>query len=53
MRPGRPEDLASIVELFRHEVEIGRQDAAPSGGNWNTLVEGNVTIIPPVTRTIP
>src|ERR1700758_1993625 len=30
MRAGRPEDLAPIVELFRHEVEIGRQDAAPS-----------------------
>jgi mycothiol synthase len=30
MRPGRPEDLGRIVELFRHEVEVGRQDAAPS-----------------------
>jgi GNAT superfamily N-acetyltransferase len=30
MRPGTPEDLGAIVELFRHEVEIGRQDAAPS-----------------------
>ena len=30
MRPGRLEDLGQIVELFRHEVEVGRQDAAPS-----------------------
>jgi GNAT superfamily N-acetyltransferase len=30
MRPGTPEDLGPIVELFRHEVESGRQDAAPS-----------------------
>jgi len=30
MRPGRPEDLGQIVELFRHEVEVGRQDSAPS-----------------------
>ena len=30
MRPGRPEDLGQIVELFRHEVDVGRQDAAPS-----------------------
>jgi GNAT superfamily N-acetyltransferase len=29
MRPGRPEDLGPIVELFRHEVEVGRQDSAP------------------------
>jgi ribosomal protein S18 acetylase RimI-like enzyme len=30
MRPGRPEDLGPIVEVFRHEVEVGRQDSAPS-----------------------
>lgn len=30
MRPGRPEDLGAIAELFRHEVEVGRQDSAPS-----------------------
>jgi ribosomal protein S18 acetylase RimI-like enzyme len=30
MRPGRPEDLGQIVQLFRHEVEVGRQDSAPS-----------------------
>jgi mycothiol synthase len=30
MRPGRPEDLGRIVELFRNEVEAGRQDLAPS-----------------------
>ena len=30
MRPGRPEDIGAIVELFRHEVEVGRQDSAPS-----------------------
>jgi len=30
MRPGKPEDLGQIVELFRHEVEVGRQDSAPS-----------------------
>jgi ribosomal protein S18 acetylase RimI-like enzyme len=30
MRPGKPEDLGQIVELFRHEVVVGRQDAAPS-----------------------
>jgi ribosomal protein S18 acetylase RimI-like enzyme len=29
MRPGRPEDVAGIVELSRHEVAIGRQDATP------------------------
>ncbi|HEV2413603.1 MAG TPA: GNAT family N-acetyltransferase [Candidatus Dormibacteraeota bacterium] len=30
MRPGRIEDLPQIVELWRHEVEVGRQDAAPN-----------------------
>ena len=30
MRPGTLEDLGQIVELFRHEVEVGRQDSAPS-----------------------
>lgn len=30
MRPGRPEDLGQIVQLFRDEVELGRQDSAPS-----------------------
>jgi len=30
MRPGTPEDLGQVVELFRHEVEVGRQDSAPS-----------------------
>jgi ribosomal protein S18 acetylase RimI-like enzyme len=30
MRPGTPDDLGQIVELFRHEVEVGRQDSAPS-----------------------
>lgn len=30
MRPGRPEDVPAIVDLWRHEVEIGRQDAARS-----------------------
>jgi len=30
MRPGTPEDLGQLVELFRHEVEVGRQDSAPS-----------------------
>lgn len=30
MRPGKPEDLGQIVELFRHEVEVGRQDSAPT-----------------------
>jgi ribosomal protein S18 acetylase RimI-like enzyme len=30
MRPGRAEDLGQIVELFRHEVDLGRQDSTPS-----------------------
>ncbi len=30
MRPGRAEDVPALVELWRHEAAIGRQDAAPS-----------------------
>lgn len=30
IRPARPADLKQIVELWRHEVELGRQDSAPS-----------------------
>lgn len=30
MRPGRSDDIPSIVQLWLHEVEIGRQDAARS-----------------------
>lgn len=30
MRPGRAQDLPQIVELWRHEVQVGRQDAAPN-----------------------
>ena len=30
MRPGRPEDLPHLVELWRREVIEGRQDIAPS-----------------------
>lgn len=30
MRPGRPEDLPALVELWRREVAEGRQDMAPT-----------------------
>ena len=36
MRPGRLEDLGQIVQLFRHEVEVGRQDSAPSESRTRT-----------------
>ena len=36
MRPGTPEDIGAIAELFRHEVEVGRQDSAPSEGRSRT-----------------
>ena len=36
MRSGRVEDLPQIVELWRHEVEVGRQDAAPRAERTRT-----------------
>jgi hypothetical protein len=29
MRPGRAEDLAPLMELWREEVRLGRQDIVP------------------------
>ena len=28
LRPGRPDDIRQIAQLWRHELEVGRQDAA-------------------------
>ena len=38
MRPGRIEDLPQIVELWCHEAEVGRQDAAPNTERMRLLL---------------
>lgn len=38
MRPGRTEDIPAFVQLWRHEVEIGRQDAARSQARTRSVL---------------
>lgn len=38
MRPGSPEDLSRLIELWRREVVVGRQDMLPSEQNVRRML---------------
>jgi hypothetical protein len=46
-----PSGSGAISTVMVYDVSCA--DAATPAPNWNTLVEGSVTVVGPVTRTIP
>ena len=38
MRPGRAEDLAPLMELWREEVRLGRQDIVPDEARMRRML---------------